>query len=289
MQVRARVGAAALLTLAAPMLVACSGEEENPPETLVIGVTADQPGLGERSDSGTWTGFEVDLGYALARGLGYEASEIEFYPVVPANRERLVENGTVDMVLATYSVEEEQDAELDVAGPYYVAHEDLLVAADDDEINGPGDLGEEDTLCSVSGSGAAQAVEEEYAPEVRLREFDLLGQCVEALRAGEIDAITADDIVLAGYLQADPDGLRLVDEPFGERRYGIGLPPAGDDYPDAPGRDKVEALLQRSFRNGVWAQALSDNLGDSGLPLPSPPADEPTATPTPPPASPSDD
>lgn len=259
---------AALATLGLSLsLAACGGDDEGGSgggDTFKIGIKYDQPGLGFRESDGSFTGFDVDMARVIAEGLGYSEDEIEFVEAVSANRETFLQNGTVDMILATYSITDERKEVVDFAGPYYVAGQDLLVAADNTDITGPDTL-DGKRLCSVTGSTSAQKVKDEYAEGVQLQEFDSYGKCTEALLGGQIDAVTTDDIILAGLSNANPGELKVVGAPFSEENYGVGLPK------DSPDRDKVNDLIEAAFEDGSWEKAFNDNLGDSGYELPEPP------------------
>ena len=63
----------------------------------------------------------------MAEQLG--CTGVEFQEAVSANREPFLENGTVDMVVATYTINDERDQIVDFAGPYYVAGQDIMVPA----------------------------------------------------------------------------------------------------------------------------------------------------------------
>lgn len=246
-------------------LAACGGDDEGgSSDKFKIGIKFDQPGLGFRESDGSFTGFDVDMARVIAEGLGYDENEIEFVEAVSANRETFLQNGTVDMILATYSITDERKEVVDFAGPYYVAGQDLLVTADNTDITGPDSL-DGKTLCSVTGSTSAQKVKDDYADGVQLQEFDSYGKCAEALLGGQIDAVTTDDIILAGLSNANPGELKVVGAPFSEENYGVGLPK------DSADRDKVNDLIEAAFEDGAWEKAFNDNLGDSGYSLPSPP------------------
>ncbi len=233
-------------------------------EKIQIGIKFDQPGLGLKNPDGTFSGFDVDMAKYIAEGLGYSEDQIEFKEAVSANRETFLENGTVDMILATYSITDERKQKVDFAGPYYVAGQDLLVRADDDSINGPDDLNGK-KLCSVTGSTSAQKVKDTLAKQVQLQEFPNYSRCVTALLAGQVDALTTDDIILAGFAQQQPGKMKIVGETFSEENYGVGLPK------DSKERDKINDLIEQSFEDGAWKKAFEDNLGDSGYELPEPP------------------
>jgi glutamate transport system substrate-binding protein len=233
-------------------------------DTIKIGIKFDQPGLGLKESDGDFAGFDVDMAEYIAEGLGYDEDDIEFVEAVSANRETFLENGTVDMILATYSITDERKQKVDFAGPYYVAGQDLLVRADDDSITGPETL-DGKKLCSVTGSTSAQRVKDEYSDKVQLQEFDAYSKCIDALLGGQIDALTTDDIILAGFAQQHPGKLKVVGKPFSKERYGVGLPKGSED------RDKINDLIEQSFEDGSWEEAFNDNLGESGYQLPEPP------------------
>lgn len=230
---------------------------------ITIGIKFDQPGLGLKNPDGTFSGFDVDMAEYIAKGLGYSEDQIEFKEAVSANRETFLQNGTVDMILATYSINDERKAKVDFAGPYYVAGQDLLVRADDDSIKGTESLNGK-KLCSVTGSTSAQNVKE-LNEKVQLQEFPNYSRCVTALLGGQIDALTTDDIILAGFAQQQPGKMKIVGKPFSEENYGVGLPKDSDQ------RDKINDLIEQSFEDGAWEKAFNDNLGDSGYKLPEPP------------------
>ncbi len=250
------------LALLASGLTACSASDA---DTITIGVKYDQPGLGLKNADGSLSGFDVTMATHIAEELGYSEDQIEWKEAVSANRETFLENGSVDMILATYSITDERKAKVDFAGPYYVAGQDLLVRSDDDSITGPESLAGK-KLCSVTGSTSAQAVKDEYAGDVELQEFDSYSKCVDALLGGQVDALTTDDIILAGFAQQHPGELRVVGSTFSTENYGVGLPKGSES------RDEINDILEAAFADGAWESAFEDNLADSGYELPAAPS-----------------
>ncbi|GIG27943.1 ABC transporter substrate-binding protein [Cellulomonas marina] len=231
---------------------------EGSSETLRIGIKFDQPGLGYQ-DGSEYTGFDVDVARYVAEALGYSEDQIEWVQAPSAQRENLLQTGQVDMIFATYSITDTRKEVISFAGPYFVAGQDLLVAADDDSITGPEDL-EGKNLCSVTGSTSAQRIKDEYATGTNLLEQPGYAECVTALTSGAVDAVTTDDIILAG-LAAQPANegqVKVVGNPFSEENYGVGLPLDSDRC------EAVTEAITAMIEDGSWEQILQDNVGASG-------------------------
>ena len=189
--------------------------------SVKIGVKYDQPGVGfKAAGSETPTGIDPELGKIIAGQLGIEPDKIEWVEAISDNREPFLQNGTVDFVIASYSITDDRRKVVGQAGPYYVTGQSLLVAADDDSINGPDDL-EGKKVCSVTGSTSIKTVEEEYGATPA--GFDTYSECVDQLKNGSVDAVTTDGAILLGYAAQAPDELKVVGDVFSEERYGVGI------------------------------------------------------------------
>lgn len=232
---------------------------------IKIGVKYDQPGVGFKGASDDEpTGFDPEMGKFLAGQLGLEPDQIEWVETISDNREPFLQNGTVDLVIASYSITDERREVVGQAGPYYVTGQSLLVAADDDSIGGPEDL-EGKSVCSVTGSTSIATVEEEYGAEPA--GFDTYSECVDQLESGSVDAVTTDGAILLGYAAENPEALQVVGEPFSEERYGIGY---SQDAPEMC--EFINDSLTTAFEDGAWEEAFDYTLGQSGNEAGDPPA-----------------
>ncbi|GAB3105701.1 glutamate ABC transporter substrate-binding protein [Isoptericola nanjingensis] len=263
-------GAAALAALTALTLAACGGGDVGGEgggdetggagggDTIKIGIKFDQPGLGYQ-DGSEYTGFDTDVARYVADKLGYSEDQIEWVEAPSANRETMLQTGQVDMIFATYSITDERKEQVAFAGPYFIAGQDLLVAEDNTDITGPETL-EGKNLCSVTGSTSAQRIKDEYAEGVQLVERPGYAECVTALTAGQVDAVTTDDIILAG-LAAQPANkgkVKVVGAPFSEENYGVGLPQDNDRCED------INAAITEMIDDGSWKEAVTSNTEGTG-------------------------
>jgi glutamate transport system substrate-binding protein len=232
---------------------------------IVVGTKFDQPGLGLKKPDGTMTGFDVDVARYVAKELGYSEDQIEWKESPSAQRETLIENDQVKYVVATYSITDKRKEKVDFAGPYLLTGQSLLVAAGNTDITGPESLQDNKKLCSVTGSTPAQRIKDKY-PGVQLQQYDTYSACVEALKNGAIDAVTTDEVILAGYAAQSPGAFKIVGKPFSEEFLGIGLKKGDTDL-----RAKINDALEKMEKDGAWKVAFEKNLGPAGISVPEPP------------------
>ena len=231
---------------------------------VTIGVKYDQPGIGFKgATDDVPTGFDPEMGKIIAGQLGIPADKIEWVETISDNREPFLQKGTVDFVLASYSITPERREIVGQAGPYYVTGQQLLVASDSD-IKGPDDL-KGKKVCSVTGSTSIATVEKEYGAEPA--GFDTYSECVDQVLSGAVDAMTTDGAILLGYAAEHPDELKVVVEPFSEERYGVGY---SLDYPEMC--QWIVDTLTAAQEDGTWEDAFAATLGASGVDTPEPPA-----------------
>jgi glutamate transport system substrate-binding protein len=255
----------AVLAVALPLSATACGGGGGGGDKLVIGTKFDQPGLGLKKPDGTMSGFDVDVAKYVAKELGYSEDQIEWKESPSGQRETLIQNGQVKYIVATYSITDKRKEKVDFAGPYLITGQSLLVTAGNTDITGPESLQDNKKLCSVTGSTPAQRIKDKY-PGVQLQQYDTYSACVEALKNGAIDAVTTDEVILAGYAAQYPGSFKIVGKPFSEERYGIGL-----KKDDTELRTKINDALEKMEKDGAWKAAFDKNLGPAGIAAPAPP------------------
>jgi glutamate transport system substrate-binding protein len=270
-----RLAAMAVLSALAVAATACGGgnksyasvvDKASDAKKLTIGVKFDQPGLGLKNPDGSMSGFDIDVAKYIAKNLGVDEGNITWKETVSANREAFIEQGQVDMVVATYSITDKRKERVSFAGPYFVAGQSLLVRSDSTDITGPESLNGNKKLCSVAGSTPAQYVKDNYAKKVQLQEYPTYSKCVEALLGNQVDAVTTDDIILAGFAAQKPGQLKVVGKPFAPQNYGVGI-----KKDDKKGRDAINTAIEKMFSDGTWKTLLDKNIGPSGYQYPATP------------------
>jgi glutamate transport system substrate-binding protein len=229
---------------------------------IVIGVKFDQPGIGFKGATDDEpTGFDPEMGKIMAASLGIDDGDIEWKETISDNREPFLQQGEVDLVIASYSITDERRQVVGQAGPYYVTGQQLLVGSDSDIQSVEDVKGTE--VCSVTGSTSLDNIKAEGA---KPRGFDTYSECVDQVLDGTVDAMTTDGAILLGYAAQHPDELKVVGDPFSEERYGIGY---SKDSPEMC--QWINDTLTDSFEDGTWESAFDDTLGKSGVEAPEQP------------------
>ncbi|PWI08511.1 glutamate-binding protein [Streptomyces sp. NWU339] len=224
-------------------------------DKIKIGIKYDQPGLGQKTPQG-YAGFDVDVATYVAKKLGYDEKQIEWKESKSADRETMLQRGDVEFIAATYSINPEREKKVDFAGPYLLAHQDVLIRADDNKIKSPEDLNSA-KLCSVTGSTSAQNVKEKLAPKAQLQPYPTYSACLPGLQNGAVDALTTDDSILAGYAAQDQfkGKFKLAGFKMTNENYGIGVK-KGSDL-----KAKINDALEAMVADGSWEKAVKDNFG----------------------------
>jgi glutamate transport system substrate-binding protein len=248
--------------------------------TLTIAVKIDQPGTGyiENGDPDKRTGLDIDVARYIAGHLGPKPKSIFFVDSTSGSREGLITgvnpaSTKVDLVIASYSIDDQRAAIVSFAGPYLIAGQTVLVrkseAALIDDTSGRAlEMSLRNlTVCGVSESTPAQRLIQDLGTpwaKTHLIMQGGYGDCVSKLMDGSVDAVSTDDAVLSGYLRLPQYAgkLYLATHTFSAERYGIGL--AKNDTTD---RAAINAVLRQMIASGAWATLVRQDLGPAAAPF----------------------
>ncbi|MFG2063581.1 transporter substrate-binding domain-containing protein [Micromonospora sp. NPDC048871] len=244
-------------------------------QELLIGVKDDQPGVSQQLETGAFVGFDIEIAYMIAEDLGFEASRVRFLPIESEDRaRRQARDGnryvTVDLVIASYSITEERRRQgVIFSAPYLQTEQSVVTRADSDlRPTTFADLAGR-TVCTLATSTAEQNL---AAAGARAHGRNRISDCIRELHDGEIDAVTTDAAILAGFVappavEAAPPKVK-IENPKPLRHFDIGA--SGDELwgvntgPNPAVRDLVNLSLEqaRTGRNGKrWRTAFDRYFG----------------------------
>jgi glutamate transport system substrate-binding protein len=215
-----------------------------------IGVKYDVPPFGLLNpQTDEVEGFDVEMGRIVAEELGVEPTFVE---AISDNRIPFLQQGEVDLILSTMTINQERDLEIEFSEPYYIARGRILVPGDSD-IQGLEDLAG-NRVCTALGSTYEETIREE-APEADLRLVDTYSECLELLQNGAIDAISTDDVILTGMIIQD-DTLKMVGDELTTEPYGAGIKEGDKEF-----QQFVSDTLEAAQEDGRWEDIYQEWVG----------------------------
>ncbi|MFC9063832.1 bifunctional serine/threonine-protein kinase/glutamate ABC transporter substrate-binding protein [Streptomyces harbinensis] len=226
---------------------------------LRIGVKSEQPGLSELVD-GEWHGFDIEFARLIAAALGFDPeSQVRFVEVSSVNREDLLEQRQLDLVVATYSMtDKRRERGVTFAGPYFITGQTMLMRAGAYEgASGPADLPNGTQVCTGDNSTSVGVLEAGWPGKFTVLTRSDYDACVQLLLEGGFDAVMTDDLILAGFRAQHPDALEMLPRSFTTERYGVGLQPGEDAL-----RDAVCEVIRDAVTDGSWQEIYRAELMD---------------------------
>jgi glutamate transport system substrate-binding protein len=237
--------------------------------TVTVGTKFDQPGFGLLGLEDTPEGFDVEVAKIIAAEMGIAPEDIQWEETPSAVREEVIERGEVDFVVATYTINDERKQRISFAGPYYEATQQLMVMSDNDTIQGPEDLADnpDAKVCSVTGSTPSEQIREYLANDNQLVLFDVYDKCADALRTGQVDVVTTDNVILLGFVSESDGEFQIVGEGFTEEPYGIGIEKGDTEFCEF-----INQTLQdnEDAYNDAWERTAGEIEGSEAPTLPEP-------------------
>ncbi|WP_433437567.1 serine/threonine-protein kinase [Nonomuraea sp. CA-141351] len=208
---------------------------------IVIGVKGDLPGVG-LSDGDGFSGFDIEVAKRIAAELG--AKDTAFLQVSRDSRASALADGRVDLVVATYSVD---NSETQFAGPYYLAHHDVLVRAGSG-IDSLDDL-EGKKLCAPDSPSVGEVQDKVKVEPVNAANYAL---CMDLLRSGKVDAVPGEDLILAGFAARENMRYKILGVKLNNERYAVGIRNG-----DVKTCKAVKAVIADLYRTGFMKQLLT--------------------------------
>jgi glutamate transport system substrate-binding protein len=235
-----------------------------------IGTKFDQPLFGQQSLGGKLSGFDTEIGRTIAGALGIAPDQVQWVESPSAQREELIKQGKVDLVVATYTINDKRRQQVSFAGPYYIAGQSLMVKSDNNSITGPDSLrSSKARVCSVQGSTPAENIRKYIDPN-QLTVFDVYSKCADALRTGQIDVVTTDNVVLLGFVASSNGAFKLAGGTFTKEPYGVGIPKG-----DVAFCTFINDTLAQAVKSGAYAQAWKTTAGKVATQTPELPTPDP--------------
>ncbi|CAM3448217.1 glutamate ABC transporter substrate-binding protein [Kibdelosporangium persicum] len=206
-------------------------------------------------------GFDIDMAKQVAKAIFNDENKIQFKAISSRDRENVLANGDVDIVVRTYTINCERLEKVAFSAVYYTTGQRVLVPKSS-TITRIDDLGGK-KICASSGSTSLTQIARHPAKPVPWSVVNW-SDCLVLLQQGQVSAISTDEPILVGMAAQDP-AVKIVGPKLTEEPYGIGIPKANTDMVKF-----VNAVLERSRGDGSWQQSynrwIADRLGEPASP-----------------------
>jgi polar amino acid transport system substrate-binding protein len=184
--------------------------------TIVVGTKADYKPFGFRDSSGKIVGFEPDLAKDVADLLGVK---LELVPVVSSNRMQFLEQGKIDLMIATMNDTPERRKIVGIVLPDYYASGVTVLTSKKSGLHAWDDI-KGKPICAIQGAWYNKPIAEKYG--ARIVAFKGTAEAQTALLQGNclgwvydntaFPALLDDKATWGGYATPLP---AILEEPWG--------------------------------------------------------------------------
>ncbi|WP_082789288.1 glutamate ABC transporter substrate-binding protein [Tsukamurella pseudospumae] len=211
---------------------------------LIVGIDIGSNLLSFRDPiTGEIKGFDADIAHQIAAAIFGDPNRIHFRILSTADRQKALEDGTVDIVVKTMSATCDRARTVAFSATYFIAQQRIL-APRGAPINTVGDLSGR-RVCEVRGTTSLDRVRR-LVPSASVVAADSWSDCLVMLQQSQVDAVSTDDAILAGLGQQDPN-LTLTGPSMGLEYYAVGI---GKNRPDLV--RFINGVLLRMAFDGTW-------------------------------------
>jgi polar amino acid transport system substrate-binding protein len=229
---------------------------------LIVGVDQNTYLFGFRNPStGQLEGFDIDIARELARAIFGDPDRIQLRVVDASQRESVLQDGDVDLVVRTYSITCARKELVAFSTVYFNANQKVLAVKGSGIDSFPALSGRR--VCAVSGTTSLSKLFE-VNPPPKVFGVATWTDCLLMLQQGQVDAISTDDVVLRGLAHQDPN-VEVVGESVAVEPYGIGIKKENTDLVRF-----VNGVLENIRDDGTWERLYEARLQELG-PSPGPP------------------
>lgn len=236
----------------APAAEAPAAEAPADLPVVTVGTNAEYQPFEYVDANGEIVGFDIELLKAIGERAGFTP---EFVNTKWDGIFVALASGEFDTVVSAVTITPERAETVDFSDSYFNAGQGIAVQAGNDTITGSDSLAAGMKVgVQVGTTGDIWLTEN---TEVEVARFDENPLAVQALAAGDVDAVVADFPTLADILKQNPElDLKMVGEPFTEELYGIAIRKGQDEL-----KESINAALASLREDGTYQSIFDKYFG----------------------------
>lgn len=219
---------------AATVLLAACGKKEDPPaaaasapapapvvKTYTVGTDAAYAPFQSQNEQGEIVGFDIDVLKAIAEKAGFQVS---FVNTPWEGIFNALGQGDRDMVISAVTITEERKQTMDFSNPYFDAVQ-LIAVKEDSKVTRFADLKNLKVGVQTGTTGDEAVTKLLGKNSTNIKRFESTPLALKELENGGVDAVVADNGVVAHYVANNPGGKfkTVSDSEFVPEQYGIAI------------------------------------------------------------------
>lgn len=215
----------AILTVFA-ILTGCSSSADTKDNEIIIGIDDKFAPMGFRDKDNNLVGFDIDYAKAAVEKMG---KEVKFQPIDWKTKESELSSGRIDLIWNGYTITDKRKEMVLFTKPY-LANAQVIATKADSDISALADLDGKviglQGLSSASDALNANPIKDsiksvsEYADNVL---------ALSDLKAGRVDAVIIDEVVIDYYMAQEEGTFKVLDESLAPEEYGVGVKKGNDE------------------------------------------------------------
>jgi len=195
--------------------------------TLIVATEQANAPYSMIGSNGQLTGFDVDIANSIASTLG---AKVEFRTVNDAGRITALQTNQVEMVVANFTITPKRAVTIDFSRPYLVVHGQFATLAKRHDLKSLSDLNKPSVRVAVSRGGTAEFEVPATLPRARTVTYNSVADTVQALSAGQVDAISQDNLFNGTLMKNHPGQYKEIPGYYSSEMIGIGLPKGDTEW-----------------------------------------------------------
>ncbi len=242
------------------LLVGCSdsGSTANSTEkndkTLIIGIDDTFAPLGFRDENNEIVGFDIDMAQAASEKMGID---VKIQPIDWKTKESELNSGRIDLIWNGYTITDERKEKVLFTKPY-LKNSQVVVTLADSEIAKLDDLSGKNigiqSLSSAVDALNANPIKEKIGS---LTEYDTNVLALTDLKAGRLEAVVIDEVVINYFMTQEEGTFKLLEESLAPEEYAVGVKKGNEEL-----LETLQAALDEMNEDGTAAKISEKWFGE---------------------------
>lgn len=178
--------------------------------------------------------FDIEIAKLIAvsifgKNVNNINDKIKFKKTISSVRELIIQNGKIDIVVATYTINDTRKTQVDFAGPYVIDKQTVIVKSNNTTIKTLADLNNK-KMCTDKKSTTPSNLDKLQIKPSELVLQNTYPKCADELRQGRMEAMVTNRNILLGLTSSSNGTFKLIDIDINKKPLNISLKKNDDAF-----------------------------------------------------------